>query len=112
MFRNILPTLVGANSDFVPDFLVKIITLDDKKFQMLEKDLKHIPLLVIHGEDDKIVPIKYGKELFALSLANDKNLWVIPNCDHVQGILYDGLGTNPWHPDVRTRLVEYLDGRF
>jgi|GEM_PF-2370258 len=112
VFKSILPSLVGNKSEFIPDFLLKFITQDDKNFQFLEDDLKHIPLLVIHGEDDKTIPVKYGKELYALSLSVDKDLWIIPNCDHVEAILYDGLGTKSWHPDVRTRLIEYLDSRF
>jgi fermentation-respiration switch protein FrsA (DUF1100 family) len=41
----------------------------------------HIPLLIIHGTQDGIVPIRLGKELFAA--ANEpKEFYEISNADH------------------------------
>lgn len=41
----------------------------------------HIPVLIIHGTRDGIVPIRFGKELFAV--ANEpKEFYEIPNADH------------------------------
>ena len=40
------------------------------------------PLLVIHGEEDGVIPFKDGKELYELSAAEDKTFLPIPNAGH------------------------------
>ena len=43
--------------------------------------LKNRPLLVIHGEDDHIVPVALGRQLY--EAANEpKELWVVPGARH------------------------------
>jgi fermentation-respiration switch protein FrsA (DUF1100 family) len=39
------------------------------------------PLLVIHGEDDHIVPVALGRELFAAA-SQPKELWIVPGARH------------------------------
>lgn len=43
--------------------------------------LKARPLLVIHGEDDHIVPVALGRELFAAA-SQPKELWIVPGARH------------------------------
>ena len=40
------------------------------------------PLLIIHGEDDRIINVSHGKKLFEASPATDKELRVIPDAGH------------------------------
>ena len=40
------------------------------------------PLLVIHGEDDEVIAVSHGKELFAQSPSEDKSLKLIPKAGH------------------------------
>jgi hypothetical protein len=40
------------------------------------------PLLVIHGEDDNVIPASHGRKLFAASPSTDKELNVISNVGH------------------------------
>jgi fermentation-respiration switch protein FrsA (DUF1100 family) len=57
------------------------------------------PVLIIHGEMDHIIPVHYGKALFAAA-KEPKELWIIPNAGHIQSLN---------HAQVRKRLVEYLN---
>ena len=40
------------------------------------------PLLVIHGEDDQVIPFKHGKRLFELSPSQEKTFLPIPAAGH------------------------------
>lgn len=40
------------------------------------------PLLVIHGEDDKVIPFAHGKKLFELSPSDQKTFLPIPDAGH------------------------------
>jgi len=40
------------------------------------------PTLIIHGENDQIIPVQEGKELYENSPARDKRLLIIPGADH------------------------------
>ncbi len=42
----------------------------------------HSPLLLIHGEDDQIIPFKHGKTLFELSPALQKTFIAVPGAGH------------------------------
>jgi fermentation-respiration switch protein FrsA (DUF1100 family) len=41
-----------------------------------------IPTLIIHGEDDEIIPVTEGRALYALSGAKEKYSLFIPNAGH------------------------------
>lgn len=40
------------------------------------------PTLIIHGEQDSLIPVEEGRELYENSAAKDKRLVIIPNADH------------------------------
>ena len=40
------------------------------------------PTLIIHGENDQIIPLQEGRELYENSLAKEKRLLIIPGADH------------------------------
>ena len=40
------------------------------------------PTLIIHGEQDSLIPVGEGKELYENSAAKDKRLVIIPSADH------------------------------
>ncbi len=41
-----------------------------------------VPTLVIHGDDDPVVPYMFGKEIFDNLATKDKELWVVPKGSH------------------------------
>ncbi|MHB8536379.1 MAG: alpha/beta hydrolase [Sulfuricaulis sp.] len=57
-----------------------------------------IPLLIIHGDDDPIVPVANGERLFALA-REPKQLWIVPKDGHIEAFR---------HPGYRDRFVAWL----
>jgi hypothetical protein len=57
-----------------------------------------IPLLIIHGDQDPIVPVDHGKRLFELARI-PKQLWVVPGGGHIQAFQ---------HQTYRDRFVAFL----
>ena len=41
-----------------------------------------VPILIIHGEQDKLVPIEAATELYELVSSKDKRFITIPGADH------------------------------
>lgn len=42
----------------------------------------HTPLLIIHGENDRVIPCSQGRALFDLSPSENKTWLLLPNCGH------------------------------
>lgn len=57
-----------------------------------------IPLLIIHGDQDRIVPVEHGKQLFELAQA-PKQLWIIAGGGHIEAFR---------NLNNRDRFVDYL----
>ncbi|MBI3774798.1 MAG: alpha/beta hydrolase, partial [Gammaproteobacteria bacterium] len=57
-----------------------------------------VPLLVIHGTGDRVIPIEHSRQLFALA-GEPKTLWEIPDAQHIQALK---------NVEIRRRLVAYL----
>jgi uncharacterized protein len=62
--------------------------------------LSPIPLLLMHGEADDVVPAAHSRRLFARA-AEPKALWLFPGVAHIQAMR---------DPEVRRRLSDYLSG--
>jgi alpha-beta hydrolase superfamily lysophospholipase len=61
-------------------------------------EISPIPLLVLHGDRDVVVPAHHGKRLYEAAL-EPKQLWIVPGAGHIQ---------TTGDPAVRDRLVAYL----
>ena len=57
-----------------------------------------VPVLVIHGDADQVVPRAHGERLFGLA-GGPKALWIVPGAGHIQAFA---------SPDVRARLLGFL----
>jgi len=57
-----------------------------------------LPLLLMHGDQDVVVPYRHTERLFALA-GNPKELWIVPGAGHTQSLNSEA---------VRRRLIEYL----
>jgi len=65
------------------------------------KDIAHlnpIPLLIIHGTADQVVPVHHAKQLYAAA-KEPKQLWLVPNGKHIQSLE---------RVEIRQRLLDYL----
>ena len=58
-----------------------------------------IPLLIIHGDNDQIVPLEHAKLLFAAAV-EPKEMWVVANGGHIEAFR---------HKEYQTKLLEYLE---
>ncbi len=61
--------------------------------------LSPVPLLLIHGGSDTIVPFRHSERLFELA-RNPKDLWIVPGAGHIESLE---------NQVVRERLIGYLD---
>ncbi|MDH3237034.1 MAG: alpha/beta hydrolase [Deltaproteobacteria bacterium] len=61
--------------------------------------IRPVPLLILHGEADKVVPGRHGERLYRLA-EEPKQLWIGPGAGHIRA-LSDG--------NMRKRLLSYLD---
>ena len=57
-----------------------------------------LPLLVLHGDQDAVVPVQEGRRLYEAA-QEPKQLWIIPGAGHIQTMR---------NPAERDRLVAYL----
>jgi fermentation-respiration switch protein FrsA (DUF1100 family) len=58
-----------------------------------------VPVLILQGDADKVVPVSHGETLYRLA-EEPKQLWIVPGAGHIQA-LSDG--------NIRKRLLMYLD---
>jgi len=58
-----------------------------------------VPVVVIHGTKDPVVPFSHGERLFRLA-GKPKGFWKVEGGGHATALLL---------PDVRNRLLEFLD---
>lgn len=61
-------------------------------------DISPIPLLIIHGDQDSIVPLHHGQRLFELA-REPKQFWIVPGGGHIQAFQKTA---------YRERFVAYL----
>lgn len=78
-------------------------TIDDA-YSPLENVAKisPIPLLIIHGDQDPVVPLHHGEALFAAA-REPKEMWVVPGGGHIAALL---------RPAYQARLAAYLERIF
>ncbi len=60
--------------------------------------LSPLPLLLIHGDQDMVVPAHHSRQLFERA-GEPKELWIIPGAGHTQSLASEA---------VRNRLIEFL----
>jgi fermentation-respiration switch protein FrsA (DUF1100 family) len=64
-------------------------------------ELPPVPILVIHGDQDRVIPLKHGQRLYA-SLAEPKEFWLV-HADHIASFA---------DPEIRRRFVSFLEQAF
>jgi len=85
--------------------LAYLLITDDESPDQALPNLVSVPLLVVHGEEDRVVPIEAGRRLFRAFPGPLKEFWSIPDAGHMR-IFHDE--ASPW----RGKLVTYLDSRL
>ncbi len=64
-----------------------------------------IPFLIIHGEEDEMVPFQMGKDLYEHSKSPYKDFYPVPDCLHGVGYIKDTLGIELF---MRNTLPEHF----
>ena len=64
-----------------------------------------VPLLVVHGTADQVVPIEAGRALYNAFPGPDKAFWPIPDVGHIEAFSNPG---SPW----REPLLQYLSQKL
>lgn len=59
-----------------------------------------MPVLLIHGDRDMIVPVQHASRLFDAARA-PKTQWIVPGAGHIEALR---------SPEMRDRFARYLDG--
>lgn len=65
----------------------------------------HIPVLFIHGDDDRFVPCRMSRENFEASAAEHKKLLIVHNAGHGLSYMLD-------RPAYLSSLHEFLEADF
>jgi hypothetical protein len=79
-------------------WLPSITVNNDYSPQASVKALSPIPLLLIHGDGDRIVPVAHSRRLYE-SAAQPKEIWIVPGAGHIGSMAIKS---------VRDRLTEFL----
>lgn len=77
------------------------LVLSDKYAPNKLNELPPIPLLVIHGELDPVIPVEEGKKLFAKA-SEPKQLWLLPEGHHGDSFFTE-------KGAYRKKLIEYIE---
>ena len=63
--------------------ITRQIIIDGRKNKVLnKKNLSKIPITMIHGKKDEVVPVNFSKKILKLFPNAKKKLIIIPNGDH------------------------------
>jgi len=66
-------------------WLPALVVDNDYSPQAAVKALSPIPFLLIHGEEDAIVPPEHSRRLYD-GAAEPKDLWIVPGAGHIQAL--------------------------
>lgn len=72
----------------LPSRGIQLEPLEQERINRIRKI--SVPTLIIHGEQDNLVPLQEAKDLYALLGATQKKLVIIPEADH-NNIMFAGL---------------------
>lgn len=88
--------------DWMKDFIIQIFIGTDGDAATAVQQLE-IPLLVIHGTDDRVVPIEHAERLCRMALG-PKCLWRVPSGRHLDTFIERN--------EYRQQLVTYLENQL
>ena len=99
--RHVISHQMRLMFPFMPEFILRMSEMSMELFNIAMYDYSldeiepvksvssddsssnHPPLLLIHAEDDETVPLDHGRTLFEKAAVSDKEIWVVPNTQHI-----------------------------
>jgi len=86
--------------DHAPDLLASIFIRNTLNPIKTVASLAPVPLLVIHGTADRVIPYARGKALFEAA-GEPKQMWTVPDGHHTDALM-------TYAPTYRPRLVDFF----
>ena len=59
----------------------------------------NMPLLILHGTQDRLIPIEMGRQIFAAAPSREKHFFEVKGAGH----------TNLWQAETQSRLWQFID---
>ncbi len=81
-YRKVAKQIAEKNLVFPLKYLASIIISDSYSPEAYIEKISPVPMIIIHGEDDDVIPFINGKEIFRLA-KDPKQFWVIKGGGHV-----------------------------
>lgn len=74
----------------IADWLSRWRTGSRLSQERVDEQLKQamVPVLIIHGEDDQVVPVKHAKVLYD-AIRGPKQSYIVPHAEHIQAYAHD-----------------------
>ena len=63
-------------------------------------DMNYVPILLIHGTADHIIPLSFGKDIYEMLPPGKKDFWQVEGADHLE--------TYHHGPEYKEKLVEFI----
>ncbi|MBI2519701.1 MAG: alpha/beta hydrolase [Bdellovibrio sp.] len=63
-------------------------------------DMNYVPVLLIHGTADHIIPLDFGKSIYEMLPAGKKDFWQVEGADHLQ--------TYQHSPEYKEKVVNFI----
>ncbi len=82
----------------MPRWSVKLAAPSDAPFENAPAEVSPVPAIVMHAEDDSVVPFSFGQALFS-KMKEPKEFWTIPRGGHIRSLVI---------PEIQVRLMGRL----
>ncbi len=90
-----IPDMARQVTDVPPNLIARI---RDRWDTLARAEALSVPLLVLHGRDDAVVPFAMGRRVFAAAPVRDKDFAALRGVGHL----------NVWQPAVRQRIWRFV----
>lgn len=92
-------SIVGLAAQQMPIFPIRSI-LDERWETIAHISILNIPTFVLHGAQDKVIPVTHGKSVFAASPSMNKTLKILQDRNH----------HNLWSVEGQTAMYHFING--
>lgn len=86
--------------------LVLSLPFDDAPERAV-REIKRTPLLLIHGEEDPLVPVEHAKRL--KQAAPTAELWLLTDCGHAEGVRLANGATSSTRDAYLNRVTQFFE---
>ncbi len=93
-------TSIAALAEHLYPGTGKLAAKIDNTWRSLERAKSvSVPMMVIHGTKDELIPTEMGRQIYAAAPSKEKKLIIVKGAGH----------TDLWKPDTLSRLWRFID---